>query len=286
MKTNAIIRIVLYSIAILLLLSILVTCVAFRIYTANGVTTSQTTNVDWENLDGAGIAVDADQIRDIDIEWVAGSILIQPGDTDQIIFAESGSEKYQMVYNQEGDTLKIQYCEDSLNLSWGINFGSYTSKDLVIYVPADWVCHALEIDTASANLTVHNLTADEVSFDGASGTCFFHDCTIGEMDFDTASGDVEFTGELDSLSFDAASASFKAELRNVPRSIDMDTMSGDLDITLPASCGFTLSLDTMSSDFQTDFPTSKSGENWVCGDGSCRINISAMSGDVIIRKGT
>lgn len=46
-------------------------------------------------------------------------------------------------------------------------------------------------------------------------------------------------------------------LENVPNLIKMDSMSGDLTLTLPEGAGFTVSLDAMSSDFSSDFPTVK-----------------------------
>ena len=64
----------------------------------------------------------------------------------------------------------------------------------------------------------------------------------------------------------------------------MDSMSGDLTLTLPEDAGFTVSLDAMSSDFSSDFPTVKKNKSYVCGDGHCKIEVSAMSGDVAILK--
>ena len=64
----------------------------------------------------------------------------------------------------------------------------------------------------------------------------------------------------------------------------MDSMSGGLTLTLPEDAGFTVGLDAMSSDFSSDFPTVKKNKSYVCGDGHCKIDMSAMSGDVSILK--
>ena len=61
-------------------------------------------------------------------------------------------------------------------------------------------------------------------------------------------------------------------------------VSGDLDLTLPENSGFTLSLDALSGNFRSTFPTTAQGNTYVCGDGSCRITVSALSGDVTINK--
>lgn len=292
MKTNAIIRIILFSIAILVLLGILLAGLLFGLYSydINSFMQSTTTKnqelpVASDGLTSQG-AVSAEEIKDIEIEWVAGSITIQPDEnTDQITIAETdaGNDKYRMVYRQSGDTLKIQYCKDSITFpSFGINVN--ISKDLVITVPKDWVCKELDIDAAAANVEVNDLTIQSVEFDGASGTCDFVNCQVGQLDLDGASGDIHFTGTLNTLDFDGASASCTINVTNVPDKITMDGMSGDLDLTLPDDCGFTVSIDALSSDFHSDFPTVLSNGNYVYGDGRCRISFNGMSGDLTIRK--
>lgn len=227
----------------------------------------------------------ASEISEIEINWVAGDILIQPGNTDQITVQEDGvtDYKYAMVLRQKGDELQISFCDEAVGKYFGVHTRSDLEKDLTILVPPDWVCETLDIECASATVEVNDLTIREVDFDGASGTCEFENCTVGEMDIDTASGDVRFVGSLEMLDCDAASASIYAVLNNVPNRLDMDSMSGDLDITLPQNAGFALSMSGLNMDFESDFDTTMKNGNYVCGDGSCRINVDAMSGDVFIR---
>lgn len=288
MKTNAIVRIVIWSVVILLLLSILGVVLAFDILSFRfGPNIS--TDSDYQTADTSGAVQYADpgNVTDIEIDWVAGSITIQPGDVDSIEFSESSvsDDKYAMVWKQSGKTLSLQYCRESISFpSFGVNSGEL-SKDLVITVPRDWGCDSLEIDAASAELDIIDLTIQEVEIDTASGTCEFENCAIGSLDIDTASGDVVFSGTLNTLDFDGASADIRAVLANTPRSISLDGASGDLELTLPADCGFSVNIDAMSSDFSSEFETTVKNGSHVYGDGSCRIDVSAMSGDVIIRKG-
>lgn len=234
------------------------------------------------------IALDAGKVQNLEIEWVAGSILIQPIDTDQILFSEDGvsDDRYSMVWKQRGDSLSISFCDDAImDFGFGISMGAELSKDLTIYVPLDWSCNSLEIEAASATVEVNDLTIQNVEFDGASGTCEFENCQVDKIDLDTASGDIRFIGSLNILDCDAASASVYAVLDNIPTRMDLDSMSGDLDITLPEDAGFTVTMDGLSNDFRSDFETTIKNNNHVHGDGSCRINVDAMSGDVTIRMG-
>lgn len=237
------------------------------------------------NQTGSVGSADPAAIREIKIEWISGSVTVEPGDVQEITFLESGNgtDKYEMVWKQSGDELVIQYSKGSSTAGFGLHFGN-GSKDLTITVPRGWVCDSLELDTASTDLTVRDMIIREVEIDSANGTAKFENCTVSSLDVDTASGDVTFTGSLSELDFDAASASFTGVLENVPDRVKMDSMSGDLALTLPEDAGFTVSLDAMSSDFSSDFPTVKKNKSYVCGDGHCKIDVDAMSGDVSILK--
>lgn len=231
-----------------------------------------------------GYGCPAEDIRELDIEWLSGKIKIYPGNTDRITVEEDGNfqDKYAMVVRQDEDSLKVRFFQEERNV---IGLHSIPDKDLIITVPADWYCNALEIETASASLEVSKLNIGEVEFSGASGACTFENCNVDLLDIGTASGDVRFVGSLNRLDCDAASANVYAALTNVPGSLDLDTMSGDLELILPAQAGFTLAMDTASGDFNTDFDIQRKDARMVSGDGACRINISALSGDVTIRKG-
>lgn len=237
------------------------------------------------NQTGSVGSADPVAIREIKIEWISGSVTIEPGDVQEITFLESGNgtDKYEMVWKQSGDELVIQYSKDSGIAGFGLHFGD-GSKDLTVTVPRGWVCDSLELDTASTDLTVRDMIIREMEIDSASGTAKFENCTVSSLDVDTASGDVTFTGSLNELDFEAASASFTGVLENVPDQVNMDSMSGDLTLTLPEDAGFTVSLDAMSSDFSSDFTTVKKNKSYVCGDGHCKIDVDAMSGDVSILK--
>ncbi len=292
MKRNAIIRIIVWSVALVVLVSILITFLgmgrrAHRFPSSNAKMSApvKETSVSASNASGEKQSFHPQNILEIEIEWVAGDILIQPGDTDLITVREDGNfdRKYAMVVTQQQTELKIQYCEDAT--FFGIHIGNDVEKDLIITVPKDWTCDQLDIDCASSAVEVSNMTIREVEFDGASGSCEFENCSIGSLDIDTASGDVRIVGTLQSLDCDAASASVYAVLSNVPDRLDMDSASGDLDITLPSNTGFTLSMDTASGDFSSEFETTMKNGNYMAGDGHCRIRMDGLSGDITIRKG-
>lgn len=230
-------------------------------------------------LDPAGV-------KEIEIQWAAGNIRIEPTDTNKILIRENAVEnaKHTIFWEQDGDELSVKFSKEDTIKLFGINDNSVSGKDLTIYVPKDWLCNSLDIDAAMATITINNLIIKEVEIDSASGECIFGDCILDSLDLDTASGDVHFTGELKELDCDAASANINALLFNVPQRISVDTLSGNLDITLPDGAGFTLKMDALSKDFVSDFETTQKNGSFITGNGRCQINVDAMSGDVRIRK--
>ena len=304
MKTNAIIRIVIFSLVIVVLAGILVGGIAWQNRGYGWISlldhhtedvsptaaehhedVSHTKGEDHDHISSAQST--SEKIDRLSIDWASGSITIQPGDTDEILYEETGDfdSANAMVAKVSGSKLTIQYCKDGSFLKGGFSFGGSLHKDLTITVPRDWVCRELEIDVASADLDIREMTIQEFDFDGASGRCTLTNCAVGEMSLDTASGDVTFSGTLDTLDCDSASAKLQLELRNTPRSIDMDTASGSLTMVLPEDCGFTVSLDALSGRFSSDFATTTQNGHHIYGDGSCKINVSSMSGGVTVRKG-
>ena len=287
MKTNAIIRIVLFSLGILILTGILITALGIRFFTVD---TSLITTEEYplpvvsDGYSSSG-SVHADAIRNLDIEWVAGTITISPqeGIYELIATENNGNEKYQMVYAVNGDTLKIRFCEDSIKFS-SIGVNSTMSKDLHIAVPADWNCDELSIDAAASNVTINDLKIKDMEFDGASGQLGFYGCDVIHLDIDTASGDVEFNGTLENLDFDAVSASFHGTVHNCPSQIEMDSLSGKLTLYLPSDCGFTVTNDSLSNKINSDFEVSFSHNAIVHGDGSCKIDVTGLAGNITIRK--
>lgn len=260
MKTSAIARIVIFSFVILLLVGILAVGVIGSIigfhfghdFLKDGTVSDQG-------------SVKASKIRNIEIDWVSGSITIQSGDTDQIVFSEtsSDSQKNTMVWNQTGDTLKIQF-RQSRGL-FGISINDEKPKDLTITIPKDWVGNELSIDSVSAKVNVA-------------------DINIKELDLDTVSGSIDLTGSVTNVELDSVSASCTLNLSAGVKSIDMNCLSAELTVFLPENQGFTAEVDGLDGDITTDFSVTTSNGKHIYGDGSCEIDAGCIDGDIIIKK--
>lgn len=283
MKRNAIIRVIGWSVTLVVLLSLLAGgLVYFLPYPKQTAEKVDATEFPAElSMDFLNYGTSAGDIREIEIDWVSGKIQIIPTGIDHIQVNETAAHANTeaMLCRKDGDTLKISFCKGELAGLKGIG-----TKDLTIQVPQGWACRELEIDAASPKISVQGLTADEVDLDTAGGESRFDSCTLGNLDADTASGNLYFAGTLENLEYDSASGSVEAELDNVPSKIAMDTASGSLSLKLPKRAGFTVALDSLSGKLDSDFPTTLDGSRYLCGDGACKIEMESLSGGVTVNQ--
>lgn len=280
MKASAIIRIILLSLLILILASILIGVLTFHDFLGSGRLVAMFGEV--EGIVASEGSVSAEEIKNLEINWVSGDVTIVRADVTDISFREDAGlkEKDQMVWSQKGDKLVIH------SSRYKVQLGTSKSKDLVITIPMDYNINNLTISTVSANFSADSLTANTVSINAVSGECDFSgNNTFGDMNVDTVSGDVTFNGILRELTCEGVSANFRGFFTETPNSIQVDGVSGNIDITLPADAGFTAELDTLNGHFNSDFSTTSSGDRYICGNGQCTIEIDGVSGDINIRKG-
>lgn len=302
MKTSAIIRIVLFSLAIVILGSLLLGVLSIgRLATKlneseffkelniseflDDVIDEGSEDVHIISGEGKTAVFGSDEVDSLVIEWATGSIVIERGDTDTITISEDAvsNKRYEMEISRSGKTVEIQFCDDAISFV-GITNIKAINKDLVITVPQQWEMRELEVDAASADLIVSDMTIQTADFNMASGEIRMHNCNVDKIDLDTASGDVEFSGTLNVLECDAASANCVIEVFNAPNQINMQSASGNLELYLPEDCGFRCSMETLSGHFSSDFPTGNSDGLYIYGNGICQIDLEAMSGNIFIHK--
>lgn len=274
MKAKIIARIVIYSVVLLVLVSLLAAAIGLRSY-------SFVKHADTEYAVEGTALFSPEKYHSLKIDWAAGDIVLQSADVDSIQISETaGSEP--MYITESGETISIQF----LKHNSGVGLKNHKSKDLTILVPQVWECDKLEIDAASTEVHVCDLTVYDADVDTASGKIIFENCSVEKLDMDSASGNLEFTGCLKELDIDSVSANARLNLDNVPDRIEMDSVSGELDLTLPSDSGFTLKSSSLSSKLDCNFAVDNRDGYTICGDGHCWIELSGLSGKIGIHKGS
>ena len=270
MKKSIIARIVVYSVLILVLGGLLIGGL-----TMGGIPLFffGDDNYSGEQTEAHEGAVSAADVRDLDISWASGSVTIVPGDTDRIRFSETGDSSQVMVWHVSDGALVIDFSDSPFGFRPG-----KAKKDLTVTVPRDWVADEIEIDAASTDLKVSDLTFNELNVDGASNDAEVLGCTAREISLDGASNKLHFEGSLRKLDSDGASNKITLAVVNHMEEIELDGVSSDLHLTAPADFGFTVDADGLSFDLETDFNVTRQSKNHaVAGDGRCLISVDGVS---------
>ena len=273
MKKNAAIRIVVYSVIILVLTAVLAAGILLpRWWNRLGAHTG---------LSGAasgGAAVEQAGVRELEIQWTAGSVTIHPEDIDRIEFAETGDDEHPMVWKLVQDRLVIRDYEGSNWTGW-----QDMDKDLVIRVPRQWQPEEVDIQTASAQVTIQDLTAGSLELNGVSGTTRLLGCQARELSVDGVSGKTELQGKFGSVDVVTVSGDCTVTLDEMSREVELESVSGDMTLVIPEGSGFTARWDSVSGDLRSDLEIRSSGGQYIRGDGSAKIDAESVSADLTIR---
>ena len=235
---------------------------------------------------GGEIRVPAEDITALDIDWVAGDVKIMVTDGEEIVVTEHADRGIPAEYAlllEADNTLRIRYSNDV----WGIDM---PEKDLTVLLPRTVAENltAVDLSGVSADFAVDRLTVrDAFSFDTASGKLKTEALTAtgAKADVNSVSGDIELDGSFREVKAGSTSGEIDLMLRNAPAAVEVSTVSGEVDVELPAGTGFTLDYSTVSGELEYDFPLTKSKDGkYVCGDGACRIEVGTTSGSLSVER--
>ena len=251
----------------------------------------------WEQLNEAGNVVNdytggdyalpaGTDITALDIDWISGEveILVTSGDAVSVMerVARGTSPAYAMAVSEQDGVLKVRYTEDKF-----LTLPDLPSKKLVVHLPREVAENLAEVrlSSVSADFDVEALTVREkFVFSSVSGDLETEAITAENVNAEvsTVSGKLQLDGSFRQVTGESTSGEIDLTLRTCPEAVSLAAVSGDVDVELPRSAGFTLDYSTVSGDLEYDFAAKQSGEKLICGDGGCGIAVSTTSGDLKI----
>ena len=222
----------------------------------------------------------ASEIQSMKIDWVDGSVSIRQDTGSTLRYTVSGGDADRTAYTLEDGKLSISAMESSV-----FNLGGRRGADLTVLVPEGWLPKELSVESISAPIQIENLTGTELDVDTVSGVMELKDIRANELSLSSISAKITCSGAAREISLETTSGNCALELTEHPKKIDLDSVSGDLELFLPKTAGFTLRLDTVSGKFRSDFDyTCPSESRYVSGNGGCAISADTVSGNVNIRQ--
>ena len=214
-----------------------------------------------------GASVSATEINSLSVDWVNGSITINPSTdgSDTITFSEIGqtNEDLTLRYLVDNGTLKIKFCKSHTTIKSLKNL----NKDLMITVPQK-VWSELDIDSVSAEININSQTASKLEIDNVSGL-------------------ITAKGEFKNIDIDNVSGNAVISNTASNGSYDIDTVSGDFTLAFPQNIsGFAVNYDSVSGDVNAegfDAVTNTKEKTVTYGDRAVNIDLDTVSGDLILK---
>lgn len=244
------------------------------------------------------------RVEDIDINWVDGMVTIEYHNGNEIILKETEnlSRDQELRWLLDGRQLKVQYAASGLRALSGLQ------KELTVLLPAGLVLDDVKINVASAEVQADGIEADEINVNTASGQVALRQTGHAEkVTVNTASGDVAVAlSDADELKLNTASGKVIADIyqadevkantvsgnvvlqfANLPDTLKADSVSGKVNLLLPAGSGFTADVESLSGSVRGDLDMKKLGDGeYVYGNGRCRIEVDTVSGNVVFDENT
>ena len=263
-------------------------------------------------------SVKMNALKELTVDWISGSVIIEFTDGDVIRIEEKSDrtikESDALRYGVSGDKLRIQACKKN-------HVGKLPVKELVVTLPRSLEAQLqeLDIDTVSASIRAGELQLDELEIDTVSGKVDLSNLTATEAEIDTVSGDVVSRGcSFDTLRVDSVSGLISVDGRvgklkassvsgsiqlymndskevrvntmsgqvsmlfdKTPKTVQVDTPSGDTEIALPQDASCTIQLDAMSGKLFLN-EEAVGSKQITLGEGEASFDIDSMSGSVHI----
>lgn len=216
------------------------------------------------------ITIPADGIRNIEVNWISESLTFHVWDENEILLEVL--DDLPLDCTVAGDTLYVGP-EAAM---------TDTNRSLIITLPralSERLLNELTISVTSAYVSLCEINAATLNLTTISGGCSV-DGFFDEVSIFTTSGDVFFSGSFSSGTFEAVSGGLFLTADGMMRSFRADSVSGNVSLTLPENLGFTLAFDSVSGSLYSDELDSTSGAHFTHGDGTAKIEVDTVSGDL------
>ena len=222
-------------------------------------------------------SVEPARVREIEVDWLGGSVMVVLTDDDSLSFAEMAyqdvPEEQRLSYALDGDTLKIDFCRSGHLLS------SSPEKQLVLSIPRSLTLEKFEADTTAAAVNVTGLHTQTVDISTVSGNVDLA-AKAYEIDISTTGGCAAVDADFYQLDFSAVSGSLTLAMQRAAE-VEAETTSGGVTIHLPpSSYGFALDFETVSGTPEITFDANGGDGHWTYGDKASTLNIDTASGNL------
>lgn len=221
------------------------------------------TDVNYANESAYTVGGDeiAEDINEIEIDWVCDDITVEYYSGTTVKVEESADkeieEKFQLRRLVQDGKLTVRFATNGRHDIRGLN------KDLTVYIPTGVTLEKLDIDSVSGNIT--------------------STVSVKQAVVDNVSGSLTASKVTQSLTANTVSGSVMLDLSVTP-AVSVNTVSGNVYLSVPESLGFTLTVATVSGEFNSSLETAKNGDTYTRLGGGANMTVDTVSGNINVDK--
>lgn len=231
-------------------------------------------------------SIPMDGVKKIHVQSVSSRINIKSGG-DEIVGELIGNYtslngEINLKTEMKGDTLiiKTEYTPKAKI----INIIPYANLELNVLIPEEYM-NSLTADAVSGRINMKNLpnSFDRVNIETTSGKIEVINLNAESLTLHTVSGSILADGISSPVETDTVSGR-STVIMNDMYDIDMETVSGRCELTVPSDSSFDLNFSTVSGGFKSDFDitvkdlNNREGIKGKVGDGGSNVNVETVSG--------
>lgn len=223
-----------------------------------------------------------DEISNININWMNGTVSIDTHGEDYIIISEHGAtdENSRMRILARGGTLTVQARKSARFI-----FDNPEEKTLVVLIPQSMAegLGKLSVESLSGNIKIANIKSEFLSLESADAEIEISNVEARHIDAETVNADAHISGAFDNADIESVSGNVILESSICPN-LTSDFVSGNFKIYVPQESSFAVTFDKVSGHFSTDFEFTKRMGEYVVNGGGKEFELETVSGNVFIGK--
>ena len=221
---------------------------------------------DAEHYVMGGATFAASEVEDLSIDWLDDSVTIEVYDGAELVISETSdkamNDSTTMYYylNNKG-TLNINYGKPGVRMK-GENL---PNKHLLVRVPQTMRLENVEVNSLGHHLVMNGVRCESLELNAVSDQITMNEC------------------EVDNVEINCVSANVEATFSKMPREMELNNVSGETVLWVPEDAGITLEMEGMLNDFHSELPVATKWKRKIIGNGACKIESNAVSGELDIK---
>lgn len=233
-------------------------------------------------------SIPAEEIKEIDLDWVDGSVTVVAcqdayasiTESSKNELTESALVRWQM---SDDGRLSIKYRESSFFLGREKN----KEKDLILRIPERFLSDlSIRIHVVSSDVFLDSVVAENVSVESDSGNvAMLSAAAVRSLSVTTKSGKILVSGLVaEELDLTSQKGEIKVESPVLPAKSCIETKDGDIHLLLSPSASFALDFEEEKGKYVSDFDLNEQDGCLVLGDGDAKLNVKTKSGTLYLTE--